>query len=50
LISSANLVLLDSVIKESLRLLPPVLYNTRTAVKACELGPYRLDAGRTVGF
>jgi cytochrome P450 len=42
--------LLDRVIKESLRLLPPVVFNTRTATGPAELGPYRLAKGSTVVF
>ena len=45
-----ELTLLDAVIKESLRILPPVIYNTRTAIKPFALGPHHLDAGTTVGF
>jgi cytochrome P450 len=45
-----KLALLDAVIKESLRILPPVIYNTRTAVKPFALGPHHLDTGATVGF
>ena len=45
-----KLTLLDAVIKESLRILPPVIYNTRTAVKPFALGPHLLNTGATVGF
>ncbi len=45
-----RLSLLDAVIKESLRILPPVIYNTRTAVKPVSLGPHPLNIGTTVGF
>jgi cytochrome P450 len=45
-----RLTLLEGVTKESLRLLPPVAYNTRTSVAAFELGPYQLPKGTTVGF
>lgn len=45
-----DLPLLDRVIKESMRLLAPPVYNTRTSVGAFELGPYSLPKGSTVGF
>lgn len=45
-----RLVLLDAVLKESLRILPPVVYNTRTAVDDFELGSHRFGARTTVGF
>jgi cytochrome P450 len=45
-----QLELLDRVLKESLRILPPVAFGTRTANEAVELGPYRLAKGTTVLF
>ena len=45
-----RLVLLDAVLKESMRILPPVVYNTRTSVQPGELGPYRFGPGTTIGF
>jgi cytochrome P450 len=46
----SRLVLLDAALKESLRILPPVVYNTRTSVQPCEVGPYRFGPRTTIGF
>jgi cytochrome P450 len=43
-----ELPLLEGVIKESLRLIPPVLWGTRYSTEAFELGPYHLEKGSTV--
>ncbi len=43
-----QLPLLDRVIKESMRILPPVPYCTRTSTAPFELGPYQLSAKTTV--
>lgn len=40
----------EAVIKESLRLFPPAWGIAREAVRACELGGYRLPAGATVAI
>jgi cytochrome P450 len=45
-----QLPLLERVIKESMRLLPPVAFNTRTTAEPVELGPFRLTRGTTVVF
>ena len=45
-----ELPLLDGVIKESLRLIPPVLWGTRYSTEAFELGPYHLEKGSTVMY
>jgi cytochrome P450 len=45
-----QLPLLDRVIRESLRILPPVPYSTRTSTGPFELGPYHLPAKTTVAF
>lgn len=45
-----QLPLLDAVIKESMRILPTVVYNTRRSVAPFELGPYELPSGSTVAF
>jgi cytochrome P450 len=45
-----RLPLLDRVIKESLRLLPPVAFGSRTAMAPVEMGPYRLARGSLVIF
>lgn len=42
--------LLNRVIKESLRLLPPVTWWGKVSTSPFDLGPYRLDAGTTVVF
>jgi cytochrome P450 len=42
--------LLECVIKESMRVLPSVVYNTRNSTEPFELGPYHLPSGTTVGF
>lgn len=41
---------LDRVLKESMRLLPPVVFNTRTAASDTELGPLRVSRGTTAVF
>lgn len=46
----ACLSLLERVVKESMRLLPPVVFNTRTATQAAQLGPIALRRGATVVF
>jgi cytochrome P450 len=43
-----QLPLLEGVIKESLRLIPPVLWGTRYSTDSFELGPYHLEKGSTV--
>lgn len=45
-----DLPLLDRVIKESLRLLPPVMWWSKVAAGPVELGPYPLGAGAHVIF
>jgi cytochrome P450 len=45
-----QLPLLDHVIKESLRLLPPAVYSHRQATEAIELGSYHLPAGSVVTY
>lgn len=42
--------LLDRVVRESLRLLPPVMWWGKTAAGDVDLGPYRLAAGAQVIF
>lgn len=44
----AGLALLDRVIKESLRLLPPVVYAPRMTMKPVALGPFTLPLGTMV--
>ncbi|GGK76646.1 cytochrome P450 [Mangrovihabitans endophyticus] len=46
----AALPLLTRVVKESLRLLPPVAWWGKVSTAPCDLGPYRLEAGATVVF
>jgi cytochrome P450 len=46
----AALPLLERVVKESLRLLPPVTWWGKVSTAPFELGPYRLRAGTTVVF
>lgn len=46
----AALPLLERVVKESLRLLPPVMWWSKVSTAPCELGPYRLAAGTHVVF
>ncbi|QBD80850.1 cytochrome P450 [Ktedonosporobacter rubrisoli] len=48
--SLRQLPLLDGVIKETLRLLPPAPISMRTAAEACELGGYALPKGATIFF
>lgn len=45
-----QLPLLGRVIKESLRILPPVPYATRTSIAPFELGPFLLPAKTTVAY
>lgn len=45
-----RLPLLDRVIKESMRLLPTVVYNSRTNITPIQLGPYTLPKGTIVIF
>jgi len=45
-----DLPLLDRVIKESLRLLPPVMWWSKVAAQPVELGPYALPRGAHVVF
>lgn len=47
---TGRLPLLDAVIKESMRILPTVVYNTRRSVEPFELGRYHLPKGSTVAF
>lgn len=42
--------LLDAVVRESMRLLPPVTWWTRVATTPTELGGYRVPAGTRVGY
>jgi len=42
--------LLDRVVKEGMRLLPPVVYGIRLTSAPCELGGYTLPEGATVWF
>lgn len=46
----AELPLLDRVVKESLRLLPPVMWWGKMSTAPFELGGYQLPAGATVAF
>jgi cytochrome P450 len=46
----AALPLLDRVIRESLRLLPPVMWWSKVCAAGCELGPYELEPGTHVVF
>ncbi|MFQ5657474.1 MAG: cytochrome P450 [Candidatus Methylomirabilales bacterium] len=46
----SQLPLLECVIKESMRVLPPVVYNTRNSIEPFRLGSYELPKGSTVGF
>ncbi|WP_414938302.1 cytochrome P450 [Amycolatopsis sp. cmx-11-51] len=48
--AAPKLPLLDRVIKESLRLLPPVMWWSKVASAPVDLGPYRLDTGAHVIF
>ncbi len=45
-----SLNLLDGVVRESLRLLPPAPIGVRTAAVACELGGYALPDGATIFY
>ncbi|HKT00330.1 MAG TPA: cytochrome P450 [Rugosimonospora sp.] len=45
-----RLPLLDRVVKESLRLLPPVMWWSKVAAQPVRLGPYELGAGAHVVF
>ena len=44
----ANLDLLERVIKESMRLLPPVMWWSRVSTAPVDIGPYRVPAGAHV--
>lgn len=46
----SQLPLLDRVVKESMRVLPPVAYTERMGAQPFELGPYTLPKGAYVGF
>jgi cytochrome P450 len=46
----SRLPLLDRVVKESLRILPPVVYTSRNSTRDFVLGGYRLPAGAKVGI
>lgn len=46
----ARLPLLDRVIKESLRLLPPVVYSSCVSTAPFGMGPYEFPAGATIWF
>jgi len=43
-----QLPMLDRVIKESMRILPAIIYNTRTNVTPVDLGPHTLPKGTTI--
>jgi len=45
-----KLPLLERVIKESMRILPPAVYNSRRSMEPFTLGPYEMPAGSTVAF
>jgi len=45
-----QLPLLERVIKESMRVLPPIVYGTRVGMKPFALGAYDLPKGSMVGF
>lgn len=45
-----RLPLLDRVVKESLRLLPPIVYAPRATAAPCEIGGYALPRGSTVMY
>lgn len=45
-----RLPVLEGVIKESMRLLPPVPFGRRFAVEPCQFGPYELPKGTPVFF
>ena len=45
-----ELPLLDRVLKESMRILPPIAYNSRTCITATRLGSHELRKGTTVVF
>ena len=46
----ADLPLLDCVLKESFRVLPPAAFGNRYTVQPTELGPYAIPKGATVTF
>jgi cytochrome P450 len=46
----SRLPLLECVIKESMRLLPPVPFGARTCVEETELGPYNVPPGTEICF
>jgi cytochrome P450 len=46
----AALPLLERVVRESLRLLPPVMWWSKVSAAPCEFGPYRLAEGAHVVF
>jgi cytochrome P450 len=43
-----EMTLMEAVIKETMRLLPPVLWWARVSTAVCKLGPYNLPAGSRV--
>jgi cytochrome P450 len=46
----SQLPLLERVIKESMRLLPPASFNARVSRAACKLGPYEIPGQTTIIF
>lgn len=46
----ADLHVLERVIRESLRLFPPVIWWSRTSTRACEFGPYRFGTATRVAY
>ncbi len=41
---------LENVVRESMRMLPPILYNYRLVTKPVELGPYHIEKGSKVAI